>query len=151
MRCLGVSASATRTTPNRDGACYIHWPPPAQADVQAARAWCAGDARGGRTTSFACSGQHPVVGNGLIVVRPYGGVNQQTVQISDSLVLGYALNATVLLPELLVHRECVALHPPSHVPPSAAALSLFCFARRVLQTTGMTRSGSATSSMQSDG
>lgn len=41
---------------------------------------------------------------GLVLVVPYGGVNQQLVQIADALVLGRVLGATILEPELLVHH-----------------------------------------------
>ena len=41
---------------------------------------------------------------GYLLVLAYGGVNQQTSQVSDALVLGHALRAHVILPERLVHH-----------------------------------------------
>ena len=42
--------------------------------------------------------------SGFVLVVAYGGVNQQLTQVSDALVLGQALGAIVILPELLVHH-----------------------------------------------
>ena len=44
---------------------------------------------------------HP---RGHLLVHPYGGINQQLSQVSDALVLGHALGANVIVPELLVHH-----------------------------------------------
>lgn len=41
---------------------------------------------------------------GYLLVIAYGGVNQQTSQVSDALVLGHALRAHVIVPERLVHH-----------------------------------------------
>ena len=41
---------------------------------------------------------------GYLLVTAYGGVNQQTSQFSDALVLGQALQAHVIVPERLVHH-----------------------------------------------
>lgn len=41
---------------------------------------------------------------GYLLVIAYGGVNQQTSQVSDALVLGHALQANVIVPERLVHH-----------------------------------------------
>ena len=42
--------------------------------------------------------------SGYLLVVAYGGINQQLSQVSDALVLGGALNANVVVPELLVHH-----------------------------------------------
>ena len=41
---------------------------------------------------------------GHVLVIAYGGINQLLSQVSDAIVLGHALRANVIVPELLVHH-----------------------------------------------